>query len=168
MNTLALCSAAFLFGSASAVLAFCPEPPPVLKPGPGQLYGCPVYGHTANGKFWFSDFVVPFDNNLYGFYVDAQFDDKGNVIGGALDAWMMSAGLDGGVTACEPAAPVHVARVQGGGFDRQGRHQVAVDCVFANFATSNLTTPQGALIAATGCLQCRLGWDSVRSPSRTL
>ena len=85
MNTLALCSAAFLFGSASAALAFCPEPPPVLKPGPGQVYGCPVYSHTTNGKFWFSDFVVPFDNNLYGFYVDSQFDDKGNVIGGALD-----------------------------------------------------------------------------------
>jgi hypothetical protein len=65
--------------------AFCLPPPKVLAPGPGQVYGCPVYSHTANGKFWFSNFVETADNNLYGFFVDAQFDAAGKVIGGGLD-----------------------------------------------------------------------------------
>jgi hypothetical protein len=78
-------SAAVSFILAGVASASCLPPPAVLKPGPGQVYGCPVYSHTANGKLWFSNFVETADNNLYGFFTDVQFDEIGNVTGGGLD-----------------------------------------------------------------------------------
>lgn len=78
-------SAGLSFILAGTASAFCPPPPAVLKPQPGEIYGCPVYSSAAPGKFWFSDFVVPFDNNLYGFYVDVQIDNTGKVTAGGLD-----------------------------------------------------------------------------------
>ena len=76
---------AALLLAAGPASAFCPDPPAVLKPQPGEVYGCPVFARTTPGKFWFSDFVVPFDNNLYGFYVDVQLDNRGKVTAGGFD-----------------------------------------------------------------------------------
>jgi hypothetical protein len=65
-------AALLLAATTTATEAGCLPAPKYNSPGPGQIYGCPVYTGTSNKNFWFSISVETIDNKLYGFALDTN------------------------------------------------------------------------------------------------